>query len=49
MGASASDLNKILEIKDLKTHYFLEKGTVKAVEGVNLSLDRLDDFRLCVP
>ena len=31
----------ILEIKDLKTYFFLDnKGVVKAVDGVNLSLDR---------
>jgi len=30
----------ILEIKNLHTHFFLEKGTVKAVNGVNLTLDR---------
>ena len=32
--------SRILEVKNLKTYYFLEKGTVKAVDGVNLSLDR---------
>jgi oligopeptide/dipeptide ABC transporter ATP-binding protein len=30
----------ILEIKNLKTYFFLEKGTVRAVDGVDLSLDR---------
>lgn len=30
----------ILEIKNLHTHFFLEKGTVKAVNGVNLTLAR---------
>ena len=25
----------ILEIKDLKTYYFLEKATIRAVDGVN--------------
>ena len=38
MEAPSNDI--ILEIKNLKTYYFLEKGTVKAVDGVNLSLDR---------
>jgi oligopeptide/dipeptide ABC transporter ATP-binding protein len=28
----------ILEIKDLKTYFFMEKSTVRAVDGVNLSL-----------
>ena len=32
--------NTILEIKNLKTYFFLDKGTVKAVDGVNLRLDR---------
>lgn len=30
----------ILEIKDLQTYFFLEKGTVKAVDGVNLTVQR---------
>src|ERR1041385_3141510 len=30
----------ILEIKDLKTYFFLEKSTVRSVDGVNLSLPR---------
>jgi peptide/nickel transport system ATP-binding protein/oligopeptide transport system ATP-binding protein len=30
----------ILEIKDLKTYFFLEKSTVRSVDGVNLSLAR---------
>lgn len=30
----------ILEIRDLHTYFFLERGTVKAVNGVNLSLGR---------
>ena len=29
----------ILEIKDLKTHFFTDKGVVQAVKGVSLSLD----------
>jgi oligopeptide transport system ATP-binding protein len=28
----------VLEIKDLHTYFFLERGTVRAVEGVNLTL-----------
>ena len=35
-----SAANTILEIKNLKTYFFLEKGTVRAVDGVNLKLDR---------
>ncbi len=37
---AAATSNTILEIKELKTYFFLEKGTVKAVDGVNLKLDR---------
>jgi peptide/nickel transport system ATP-binding protein/oligopeptide transport system ATP-binding protein len=29
----------VLEIKNLKTYFFLEKSTVRALDGVNLSLD----------
>lgn len=29
----------VLDIKDLKTYFFLEKSTVRALDGVNLSLD----------
>ncbi len=35
-----ADLNTILEIKDLKTYFFLDNGTVRAVDGVDLTLDR---------
>ena len=37
--ATYSDENKILEIKNLKTYFFLEQGVVRAVDGVDLSLD----------
>ena len=30
----------LLEIKDLKTHFFLDEGTVKAVEGADLTIRR---------
>jgi oligopeptide transport system ATP-binding protein len=30
----------ILEIKDLKTYFFLEKSTIRSLDGVNLSLPR---------
>jgi oligopeptide transport system ATP-binding protein len=33
-------LEPILEIKNLQTHFFLERGIVKAVDGVNLTLGR---------
>ncbi len=40
--ADASPLSNspILEIKNLKTYFFLEKSTVRAVDGVNLTLPR---------
>lgn len=37
-GSTVDD--PILEIKNLKTHFFLERGTVFAVNGVSLSLGR---------
>jgi oligopeptide/dipeptide ABC transporter ATP-binding protein len=33
-------VDAILEIKNLQTHFFLERGIVKAVDGVNLTLAR---------
>jgi ABC-type oligopeptide transport system ATPase subunit len=30
----------ILELRDLKTYFFLERGVVKAVDGVTVSLGR---------
>jgi oligopeptide/dipeptide ABC transporter ATP-binding protein len=33
------DENRILEVKNLKTYFFLEQGVVRAVDGVDLSLD----------
>src|SRR5262245_57018828 len=36
----AASTEPILEIKNLKTYFFLERGTVKAVDRVNLTLDR---------
>jgi oligopeptide transport system ATP-binding protein len=38
--APISDKTPILEIKNLKTYFFLEKSTVRALDGVNLTLDR---------
>jgi peptide/nickel transport system ATP-binding protein/oligopeptide transport system ATP-binding protein len=40
MTQTASNANRILEIKNLKTYFFLETGTVRAVDGVDVSLDR---------
>ena len=39
-GSPTYGTDAILEIKDLKTYFFLERGTVKAVNGVNLTLGR---------
>ena len=30
----------LLEIKDVRTHFFLDEGTVKAVDGVNLTINK---------
>jgi oligopeptide/dipeptide ABC transporter ATP-binding protein len=38
--ASATPTSPILEIKNLRTYFFLEKSTVRAVDGVNLTLPR---------
>src|SRR3989304_805655 len=32
--------NRLLELKGLKTHFFLDEGTVKAVEGADLTINR---------
>jgi oligopeptide/dipeptide ABC transporter ATP-binding protein len=32
--------NNILEVKDLKTHFFTESGVVRAVDGINLVVKR---------
>ena len=32
--------NSILEIRDLKIHFHLDEGTLKAVDGVSLRLGR---------
>ena len=33
----------LLDVRDLKTHFFTDEGVVKAVDGVNLSLKRGPD------
>ena len=40
MEATSVDADTILAIKDLKTYFFLENGTVRAVDGVNFTLSR---------
>jgi oligopeptide/dipeptide ABC transporter ATP-binding protein len=40
MMLDTAGAGRILDIRDLKTFFALESGTVKAVNGVNLSLDR---------
>ncbi len=32
--------NLLLEVKDLKTYFYLDEGTVKAVDGVDFIIDR---------
>ena len=31
---------RLLEIKGLKTHFFTEEGVVRAVDGIDLTLER---------
>ncbi len=38
--AQGSNSSPILEIKNLKTYFFLEKSTVRALDGVNFTLNR---------
>ena len=38
--AMAPAPDHILEIRDLRTHFFTDKGVVRAVDGVNLDLAR---------
>src|SRR5215207_2743750 len=35
-----NDSSPILEIKNLKTYFFLEKSTVRALDGITLTLNR---------
>ena len=35
-----SESKPVLEIKDLKTHFFLDTGTIKAVDGLNLTINK---------
>ena len=35
-----NDLDCVLSIRDLKTYFFLDEGTVRAVDGVNLEIPR---------
>ena len=34
------DSDKLLEIEDLKTHFFVDEGVLAAVDGVSLTIDR---------
>ena len=40
LNAAAATDDVLLEVKEVKTHFFTDEGIVKAVEGVNLSLKR---------
>ena len=35
-----TEQEKLLEVDKLKTHFFLEEGTVRAVDGVSFSISR---------
>ena len=35
-----SELKPVLKIKNLKTHFFLDTGTIKAVDGINLTINK---------
>ena len=35
-----TEQKQLLEVTDLKTHFFLEEGTVRAVDGANLTVRR---------
>ncbi|UCC63774.1 MAG: hypothetical protein JSV36_01570, partial [Anaerolineae bacterium] len=39
-NATYSDVNTILDIQNLKTYFFLDNGIVRAVDSVDLKLDR---------
>jgi peptide/nickel transport system ATP-binding protein len=39
-AAPGDSRGKLLEVRDLKTHFLTERGRVRAVDGVSLSLDR---------
>jgi peptide/nickel transport system ATP-binding protein/oligopeptide transport system ATP-binding protein len=38
--ATYTEENRILKVTNLKTYFYLEQGTVRAVDGVDFSLDR---------
>ena len=39
-GAAALADDVVLEVKGLKTHFFLDEGVVRAVDGVDLAVER---------
>src|SRR5215212_692345 len=39
MAATPTD-NRLIEVRDVKTHFFLREGTVKALDGVSFEIDR---------
>ena len=41
-----TDNNILLEVKGLKTHFFLDEGTVRAVDGVDFTIER--NKTLCI-
>jgi len=39
-ATGAEEAERLLEVRELKTHFFADEGVVRAVDGVNLSLKR---------
>src|SRR5215212_6295093 len=39
MAATPTD-NRLIEVRDVKTYFFLREGTVKALDGVSFEIDR---------
>lgn len=46
MGAPSNESDQLLEVRNLRTHFFTEDGVVKAVDGVDLDVRRGEIFGL---
>ena len=40
LGSESSDTEPLLVVEDLRTHFMVPAGAVKAVDGVSLTLER---------
>jgi oligopeptide/dipeptide ABC transporter ATP-binding protein len=40
MAIEKRQRNALIEVKDLRTHFFLDEGTVRAIDGVNFDIKR---------